>query len=75
MLSTAALLRSAEQQAVSQCSQSIQLLLRAVVFINTTKSSYLKNSLTIDTTYSLAKHKEMRYYLFSLSFVKTKQNL
>ena len=63
MHSTAALLCSAEQQAVSQVLTAPQqhptIQLRAVV-INTTK-----NSLTFKTTYNLAKHKEMLCYLFN----------
>jgi hypothetical protein len=50
-------------------------LLRAgVVFINT-KSSFLMTSLTSNTTYNLAKHQEMLYYLSSLSSLKTKHTV
>ena len=61
-------------QVLSAPQQHPSIQLRAVV-INTTKSSYLKTSLTIKTTYNLAKQKEMLYNLFSLSSLKTKQNL
>jgi hypothetical protein len=49
--------------------------LRVVVSNNTTKSSYLKTSLTAYTTFKLAKHKTMISNIFSLSSLKTKHTV
>ena len=60
---TAALLRSAEQMPVSQCSKPIF----------TTKSIFPTNLTFIKTTFKLARQKRMLYYLYSYPLSNTRQ--